>query len=837
MQEYHRKRDFKRTSEPFGKKKKSAHKLIYLIQKHAASHLHYDFRLEFEGVLKSWAVPKGPSLDPKVKHLAVHVEDHPIQYATFEGIIPEGEYGGGTVMVWDSGYWQSLDEDPKKAYHSGNMSIELHGKKLQGRWKLIRTSRGTNNKEQWLLFKINDQYSRPESDYDITKQEPESAKTGRTLQQIKEDADRIWTRKGERKEKKSPVKKKYPRITLSNLSGAVKTNLSHIYRPELATLVSKPPLGDQWLHEIKWDGYRLLAEVRNKTVTLLTRRGNDWTHHFPALAQAIANLKFKDIVLDGEIVALDKKLQANFQLLQNSLEEPAIKSPLIYYVFDVLYYNGYDLQSMQLIDRKNLLKSILEAHSSTTHVRYNDHIIGNGEVVYKNACDISLEGIISKKLTSHYNQRRTKDWLKIKCTRRQEFVVGGYTDPKSSREYFGALLLGYFSNSDFIYCGKVGTGFTQASLKELSKTLKKYEQKNNPFVSYPEKNTRHIHWLKPVLVAEIDYLSMTEEGLLRHPSFKGLRSDKKAAAVSLEEAKEMPKNISSKVIFTNLEKVLYPQLGVTKYDLARYYESVSDWIIPHIKNRPLTLVRCPHGTSAKCFYQKHFNESVPKTLKQVDIKENDDVEPYIYTTNLDGILGTVQMGVLELHPWGSLVKNVEKPDRIIFDLDPAPDVAWSELKKCALLLREFLMQLGLKSFVKTTGGKGLHIVVPIKPTLVWNEIRDFTKRIADLMVELSPNAYIATMSKSKRVGKIFIDYLRNSRGATSVAPYSTRAKPHANIAVPLYWDELDSDIRPDTFTILNINERLKELKKDPWEEMLETKQSITIKMRKSLGLK
>lgn len=838
LKEYHHKRDFNRTSEPYGKHKKSKkQQLIYVIQKHAASHLHYDFRLELEGALKSWAVPKGPSLDPKVKHLAVHVEDHPIEYANFEGIIPEGQYGVGTVMIWDKGYWEPVDENPIAAYRKGNLSILLHGKKLHGRWKLIRTRSSSGGKEQWLLFKVTDDYSRPEKDYDVTVQQPYSAKSDRSLKEIKEDSDRVWTKKGE--QKKQPRKKKLQKFDLGNLEGAQKfTFLSHLH-PELATLVTTPPEGDHWLHEIKWDGYRLLAQIKKGKVTLLTRRGNDWTTHFPGLVSAMRKLNIKDIILDGEVVALDKDRKANFQLLQNTLEEAAIKTQLIYYAFDLLYYDGYSLLESPLIERKQLLKTLLGAQRAIPEIKYNDHVVGNGSAVFQNACNLGLEGIISKKATSHYLEQRTKDWLKIKCTQRQEFVVGGFTDPKSSREHFGALLLGYYEGKDLIYCGKVGTGFTQSSLKELAIILKQHEQKKMPFVHYPEKNTHHIHWLQPVLVAEIEFLSITTEGLLRHPSFKGLRMDKKATAVNLEVPKDMSNRAepTSKVVsFTNLNKVLYPKTGITKQDLIAYYENIAELIIPHIKNRPLTLVRCPHGAQAKCFYQKHYNASVPKALKEVEIEENNGYEPYIYLNNLDGLFGIVQMGVLELHPWGSTIKNIDKPDRITFDLDPAPDVPWKEVIQTANLLRQFLEQLGLVSFVKTTGGKGLHVVVPIRASLDWEEVKDFTKRIADLIVELNPNKYIATMSKAKRVGKVFIDYLRNSRGATSIAPYSTRAKPNATIAMPLYWDELTTKIHSDSFTIENVNTRLKAIKSDPWQDMLKTKQSITIKMKKMLGL-
>ncbi|MBA2653441.1 MAG: DNA ligase D [Gammaproteobacteria bacterium] len=852
LEEYHHKRDFGKTKEPYGKKDfTKGSKLLYVIQKHAASHLHYDFRLELDGVLKSWAVPKGPSLDPKVKHLAVHVEDHPMKYANFEGIIPKGQYGGGTVMVWDKGIWEPLDDNVRKAYHSGNITFNLHGKKLQGRWKLIRLKNSPEGKrQQWLLFKINDEYSRGEAEYDIKKSAPNSADTDRSMKQIQQDKARIWTRKGEQKAPQAKIKKTRLALHLSKIKGVKKGSMPSEIMPQLATLVTDPPKGENWLHEIKWDGYRLIARIEEGKITLLTRRNNDWTYQFPALTQALKSLKFKDILLDGEVIALDKESKTNFQILQNSMEDANVDAELIYYVFDVLYYDGYNLTNLPLVERKNILQKILQSKSAVNEVKYNDHIIGNGDEVYSNACKYKLEGIISKKIDSTYIFKRTREWLKIKCTHRQEFVIGGYTDPKSSRQYFGALLLGYYNkDKKFIYCGRVGTGFTQLSLQEIAHIIKKHEQKKSAFDFFPERVTRDIHWVKPKVVAEIEFLEMTKEGILRHPSFKGLREDKKPQEVSLEQPKEVvivedppkltkktrAKKSGSNIVFTNLDRVFYPELNLTKQDLLEYYEAAAKWIMPYIKNRPITLVRCPTGDHKKCFYQKHMNETVAGAIKSIPILEHGKLEPYIFIDDINGLMGLVQMGVLEIHPWGSNNKNVEKPDQIIFDLDPGPDVSWSEVVECAFLIRKIFEQLNLKSFVKTTGGKGLHIVIPIKPKLEWDEIRDFTKRVADLVVEIDPSKYIATMSKAKRKGKIFIDYLRNARGATAVAAYSTRARSNASISVPITWKELSKGIKPDEFNLKNIKARLKKLKTDPWKDFFETKQSITAKIKKSLG--
>jgi bifunctional non-homologous end joining protein LigD len=843
LKEYHRKRDFSRTQEPAGLKKLSeSTQHLFVVQKHAASHLHYDFRLELEGVLKSWAVPKGPSLDPKVKHLAMHVEDHPVEYAFFEGTIPQGEYGGGTVMIWDIGKWQPLDENPVQAYHKGDLNFVLLGKKLNGRWKLIRLKKQTQkNKTAWLLFKVNDDYSHPETEYGITTEKPLSAVSKRSMEQIADDNDRIWTKEGE--VKSTSKTKSRLNLSLKNLVGVRKTLMPAAITPELATLVVMPPRSDDWLHEIKWDGYRLITKIHAREIRLMTRRNKDWTKQFPSIVTALRAGKFNDIVLDGEVVALDENNKTNFQVLQNSMEDESLQANLIYYVFDILYINGFDLQNVPLIKRKEILAKIFQHKNLSPEIKYNDHVVGKGDEVFKHACDLQLEGIISKRINSRYVQKRTREWLKAKCIRRQEFIVGGFTDPKSSRQHFGALLLGYYDqNKKLIYCGRVGTGFTQASLKEVGSILKTYQQPENPFNYFPERITKDIHWVRPSLVAEIEYLEMTSDGILRHPSFKGLRQDKNPKNVILEiprEASAMDsKDVSSKPKensrFTNLSRVFYPEQGITKQNLLDYYELVADWILPHIKDRPLTLVRCPSGNHENCFYQKHMNERVPKGIKKIPITEHGKAEPYIYLDSLEGLQGLVQLSVLEIHPWGSTIENIEYPDRIIFDLDPAPDVEWDEVVQCAKLLREFLNFLELKSYVKTTGGKGLHIVIPIMPTLSWKEVRNITKRMADLIVELKPQKYIATMSKTKRKGKIFIDYIRNTRGSTAIGAYSTRAKSEATIAVPLTWEELDSNIRSDTFNVLNIKERLNRLKKDPWVGFFKTKQSLNDKLVKKL---
>jgi bifunctional non-homologous end joining protein LigD len=846
LKKYQLKRDFRRTKEPHGGKAKLTEThALYVIQKHAASHLHYDFRLELEGVLLSWAVPKGPSLDPKVKHLAIHVEDHPVEYANFEGTIPEGEYGAGTVMVWDIGKWQPLDANVRQAYDQGNLTFNLYGKKLHGRWKLIKVKRLSENKDQWLLFKVNDEYSRSEQDYDVKKSEPYSALTDRSLAQIKNENKHVWTEKG--RISSEPIKAKRLSLKLNRLADVRKLVMPMKITPELASVVTEPPKGDKWLHEIKWDGYRLITKIYHNEVQLLTRRHNDWTYQFPSIMQALKSLKLKECIFDGELIALDKDRRANFQILQNALENRSFDVNMVYYIFDLLYYDGYSLVDVPLIKRKDILNKILQSKELPNEIKFNDHIIGNGQAVYQQACEYSLEGIVSKRTDSRYVEKRTKDWLKIKCTHRQEFVIGGFTDPKSSRLYFGALMLGYYKHAALIYCGRVGTGFNQESLKTIANELKKYHQDSCPFESIPGGIAKNMHWVKPKLVAEIEFLEITDDGILRQPSFKGLREDKNPREVTLElpydatkikmrgrQAKRASTKTSIKNEFTNMDRVLYPEQGLTKRDLITYYESVADWMLPYVVHRPLTLMRCPSGVHEDCFYQKRISETVPSAIENVNVLEHGKYEPYITISELDGLLGLVQMGTLEIHPWGSRNENIEKPDWVIFDLDPAPNTMWDLVVECAYLMREFLNFLNLKCFLKTTGGKGLHVVIPIKPNLSWNEVRNITKRIADVMVAIHPDKYIATMSKVKRSEKIFIDYLRNSRGATAIAPYSTRATAHASVAVPIAWEELSEGIKSDTFNVTNINRRLKHLSVDPWKDFFNTKQTITTNLQKKL---
>lgn len=828
LNSYHKKRDFKKTTEPAGKvSHRKNKKRLYIIQKHAASHLHYDFRLELNGVLLSWAVPKGPCLDPSVKRLAVHVEDHPLEYGTFEGIIPKGQYGGGTVLLWDKGEWICDEENANDAYKKGHLSFILKGKKLKGRWKLIRIR---HDDKTWLLMKAQDEYAEPLKRYDITVKEPNSVKSSESIEEIAENYQAVWGKKGLQKKTLRKNRPKKITFTLPTLS-LTKSAFPKQITPELATLVDKPPNGQEWLHEIKFDGYRLVAFKKNGKTQLFTRNYNNWTNKFPNLVLAIDNLPIKTVVLDGEVTVLDKDQHANFQLLQNSIKQEN-EADFVYFLFDVIYFDNYDLTSLPLIERKQILKSLLPADDLT--LRYSDHVQGQGQDVFAKSCEMGLEGIVSKLANSPYLQKRSKDWLKIKCVKRQEFVIGGFTKPKHSRKYFGSLLLGtYNKNHELIYNGNVGTGFTQDSLKSIYEALIKHKTTEMPFKTRPPAS-KDATWVKPILVAEVEFTEWTEEDYLRHPSFKGLRTDKPAKSItkeniiileSIPSQSKKSKSMKLPIKITNPDKILYPKDKITKLDIIEYYNTIHKWILPYIIERPLTLLRCPSDYQ-HCFYQKHINQENSEFLFDIAIKEKKGKEDYIYIKNKEGLLTLAQMGTLEIHPWGSTIQEVEYPDIITFDLDPAPDIEWKRVVAAAFEIKEHLAEFKLKSYVKTTGGKGLHVVVPIKPEYDWEEVKNFAHVFVNFLIQRDPKNYISKMSKAERKGKIFIDYLRNQRGATSIAPYSTRAREQAPVATPLDWDELTNHFKDTFYTIKTLPIRLVELKKDPWKGFFKSSQSL-----------
>jgi bifunctional non-homologous end joining protein LigD len=851
LTQYKKKRDFERTSEPKGHKAHSPSQSLYVIQKHAASRLHYDLRLEHKGVLKSWAIPKGPSLDPAVKRLAVEVEDHPVDYGSFEGTIPKGQYGGGTVMLWDRGTWVPVG-DPQKAFEQGKLKFQLKGKRLQGGWTLARM-RGERN---WLLIKEKDGYAKPSSD--STDPYTTSVSSGRTMEAIAEQRKNTWqSDRPPSKEAAAPpdasARRSTARQTMEpgSLTKARKAALPTTFKPQLATLVTSVPAGSEWLHEIKFDGYRILCFIRNGKSRLLTRNGLDWTRKFPSIVKAVSRLSIQEGLLDGELVVLRPDGTSDFQALQNVLKGEA-DGQLHYYVFDLPFCDGYDLTRTPLLQRKNALRGIFPAKMDDAFaVHYTDHIEGKGSEVYAQACRIALEGVVSKLGSSPYQQKRSRDWLKIRCMKRQEFVIGGYSEPGGAREGFGSLLLGYYTDQkELRYAGRVGTGFTEASLRDLHRQLRRLETPTRPFTVWPALSTRGVHWIKPELVGEVEFTEWTSDGMLRHPSFKGLREDKRPTDVSREMPATLPAtakashrqatpkphprgkpvaaaNSRAREALSNPDRILYPDQGITKQALADYYTSVASWILPYVVNRPLTIVRCPEGHQKSCFYQKHVTDGLPKAIRSVQVKEKHGVMKTLVIDDLDGLLGLVQIGVLEIHLWGSSADQIDKPDRLVFDLDPAPDVDWKDTIQAAQLLQKLLETLHLTSFVKTTGGKGLHVVAPLDPIATWDEVKPFAKSIAAGLTRHAPNQYIDVMTKAKRTGKIFIDYLRNGYGATSIAPYSTRATSQAPVSTPIRWDELTVNLNPAALQVKTVPARLKRLRRDPWGGFVDVHQAIT----------
>jgi bifunctional non-homologous end joining protein LigD len=819
LAKYQKMRNFERTREPRGAAAQNlprkAPARSFVVHKHDARSLHYDFRLELDGVLLSWAVPKGPSLDPSVKRLALEVEPHPLEYGGFEGTIPKGEYGGGTVMVWDRGSW-SPEGDPHEALAKGQLAFSLAGQKLKGAWHLVRTKRlgddQHSNKQGkgWLLFKSRDEAARAQDT--VLDDEPNSALTGRSLRQIAHAV-------GEDEEAPDRPRKRKPKKATKRGD----SKLPSAPRPELATLVDSAPVGDDWVHEIKLDGYRILARIEHGKVTLLTRNGKDWTARMPTLRRALETLKTHTAFLDGELVVLDVKGVSHFQTLQNSLKDGSDAS-LVYYAFDLLHLDGDDVAKKPLLERKSLLRKLLNQAKETLGgtVRLSEHVVGNGPVFFKKACKLGLEGMIAKRASSLYRAGRGRDWLKIKCGKDQEFVIVGYTEPGGSRSHFGALLLATKKDDDqLVYAGKVGTGFSEASLQELHRKLRPMKI-NEPALAQPPRGAevRGVTWVKPALVAEIAFNETTHEGLLRHPTFKGLRDDKPAREVKLETpaAKAYP--------ITHPDKVLYPEQGITKQELLDYYGLVAQRMLPHVVNRPLTLVRCPNGFGKPCFFQKHPGANTTPGLRYVTIREKEGKSPYYVLDDERGLFGLVQLGALEIHTWGSHADDFEHPDILVFDLDPDPSVEYAAVIAGALAVREVFERAKLESFVKTTGGKGLHVCVPIVAEVDWQEIKAFSGHLARAMAERSPELYVATQSKARRKGKIFIDYLRNARGATFVAPYSTRALENAPLAVPLEWDELSPKLPPHHFNLRNVKQRLERLRRDPFEALAQTKQRL-----------
>ena len=799
------------------------------MQKHDARRLHYDFRLELDGALKSWAVTRGPSLIPGEKRLAVAVEDHPLEYGSFEGTIPKGEYGGGAVLLWDRGSWTPIG-DPHAGLAKGHLDFELHGQKLNGRWHLVRMhARPRDKHENWLLIKGDDEYARPDGASDILDERPESVSSGRPIEEVARDESVQWKNgraeakgNGAKKSDGAKGKKAQPPRSLvepESLPGARKTPAPAVLEPMLATLTEKPPEGARWLHEVKLDGYRVVARIGSGRVRLMTRNGLDWTSKFgPEIVEPFNALPLVEATIDGELV-VDVNGASSFSALQAALSEGRTER-LIFYAFDLLYLDGYDLTGTPLIRRKEALRALVGDGAGP--LRFSDHFEESGEVVLRHACRLGLEGVISKDRDSPYRPGRGRSWLKSKCSARQEFVIGGFTVSTASAKAIGSLALGVYEGRSLRYVGRVGTGFSATVAQNLYARLEAMREPKSPFADrLTADQARQLRFVRPELVAEVDVRSWTADGYLRHTSFRALREDKPAEEIVREEPRSQEQPGAPQppptLTLTHPDRLYWPDDGVTKEGLADYYAEVWSRMAPFVVERALALVRCPDGVGGQQFFQKH----AWKGLSDAIVLATDPAEPdkpLIAIRDLDGLTGLVQAGALEIHPWGSTLTDWERPDTIVMDLDPGEEVAWQSMIEAAKEVRERLAAGGLAAFVKTSGGKGLHVVSPLKPEADWPQVKAFTKQIADAMAADSPIRYVSTIAKAKRKGKILVDYLRNQRGMTAVAAYSTRARPGAAVSMPLEWDELGSGIGPASFTVGNAPARLASLARDPWAD-------------------
>lgn len=840
LEQYHRKRNFTATPEPRGKRARPGKALRFVIQKHAASHLHYDFRLELEGTLKSWAVPKGPSLDPRDKRLAMHVEDHPLDYADFEGVIPPGNYGAGTVIVWDNGDWQPL-EDPVEGYRKGRLKFELHGKKLGGIWNLVR---GHKDDKAWFLIKHQDDAARPASDFNVVEERPDSVLGG--------ESGRVWRSKRNSNEAPLPKRAAHRRKAqaMELPPSARKAALPLTLAPQLATLVDAVPPGSGWIYEIKFDGYRMLTRIDGDDVRLFTRNGNDWTRKLQHLAAAVKKLGLRNGWLDGEIVMLDEHDHPSFQKLQNAFETEHT-TRIEYYLFDLPFANDHDLRRVPLTERRTALEKLL-AHAPTG-LRFSEAFEVAPKKLFEHACEMHLEGLIGKRASGVYQSSRSRDWIKLKCLQRQEFVIGGYTDPSGSRKgAFGSLLLGVHEpeTGGLRYVGRVGTGFTDATLRELTKKLQPLLRETMPFDEFTgEKPSRAMRWVEPKLVGEVAFSEWTGDGHLRHPSFQGLRSDKSATAITEEKvvsAKSLAKSSPSKrrksavgktaataddgevagIAISHPERIVDPRSGATKLQVARFYARVAPLLLPHLRDRAVSLVRAPAGIDGQHFFQKHLNAVKIPFVRELDPAFFPGHPPMIAIDSAEALVSCAQMNVVEFHTWNATTADMLRPDRIVFDLDPGDGVGWEQIQQGTELTKTLLDEIGLKSFLKTSGGKGLHVVVPIAPRHGWDTVKNFAHAVVDHLATTLPELFVAKSGPKNRVGRIFVDYLRNGLGATTVSAFSLRARAGLGVSVPVPWRELHKLTGSAQWTIDDIDTIAAMAKKDPWKGMNTLKQAL-----------
>jgi bifunctional non-homologous end joining protein LigD len=894
LETYRRKRDFAQSPEPKGAPGREptgrpragrAAALQFVVQKHAARRLHYDLRLELDGVLLSWAVPRGPSLDPRARRLAVKVEDHPLEYAGFEGVIPPKQYGAGAVIVWDWGAWVP-EGDPTRELAAGRLHFRLEGQKLRGEWRLVRTGDDGRGRERWLLFKARDEEARTGAAAAIVERAPRSVVSGRDLDAVAADADRTWTSEGE-----APADPgRTSSADVATLAGARPAPLpDRLPAPQLATAVEGPPGGDGWLSEIKLDGYRLIARVdhraggeggagrRGGPVRLVTRQGHDWTARFPTIAEALAALPCETALLDGEAVVLDRRGVSRFEALQNALGQR--RPDLFYVAFDLLHRDGVELCGVSQRGRKEALRRLLARGPLGGPLRYGEHVEGPPAALLREACRLGLEGIVCKRADAPWRAGRTRAWVKVKCLERQELVVVGYTEPAGSRVGFGALALAAREEGAWRYCGKVGTGFSGATLRALLDRLRPLARRDPPFPEVPVELRRggRVHWVEPRLVVEVAFAEWTAAGVVRHARYEGLREDRPPEEVVRERKRPAPRadgeappegappaaraaaetsragtsraepsravepapgeaapaGPAARVRFTHPKKVLYPDLGLTKADLAQYYALVADRMLPQAARRPLTLVRCPNGASGTCFYQKHAYESVPDAVPRVAIPGKD--ERYLMLSDLPSVLHLVQLGVLEFNVWCAQADRLDRPDLLVIDLDPGPDVGWPAVVDAAQRIRAQLERVGLTAFARVTGGKGLHLVVPIERRATWEEARAAAEGIARGLAKRDPQRFTAVMAKRERTGRIFVDYLRVAPEATAVASFSTRARPGGFVALPRAWDDLEGP-EPPRITVRDVLAAPDLVRgPDPWRGFEDARARLTRAAQRELG--
>ena len=817
---YWSKRDFNATTEPRGDEAGASGPgaLSFVVQKHAASRLHYDFRLELDGVLLSWAVPKGPSYDPADKQIAIHVEDHPLAYGGFEGTIPKGQYGAGSVIVWDRGTWEPA-VDPRQGLKDGKLVFALHGRKLFGLWELVRIAKPGDKQEPWILFKKRDTLARPRAQYDVVSALPDS----------------VITR---------PLRSEPAAGEDGMPPGAVKAPLPATLPPQTATLAAAAPTSDQWLWEIKFDGYRLMARVEGGQVRLITRGGHDWSSKMPALVQAVAALGLGSAWLDGEIVVMGAKGTPDFHALQNAIDSSRTVD-IEYFLFDLPHLEGYDLRQVPLQARRQVLQRLLEDRPQP-RLRFSAGFEAGAATILESARQMGLEGVMAKRKDAPYVSGRTETWLKLKNKLRQEFVVAGYSDRASGEGEIGALLLGVHDDEGALRSvGNVGTGWNAATASRLKKQLAKIEVAASPFGEQPPKRNRWgtgtgtVHWVQPRLVAEVEFSDWTDDQQLRHAKFIALRADKPAADVQREIA-VMPAgpalmkagdSMVDGIKVSHPERVIDPASGVTKIELVRYYASVAEWMLPHLKGRPCSLVRGPEGVGGELFFQKHLNETQIPGVRELPVEVWLDHAPLIEVATRKAMVAAAQLNVIEFHTWNMLVSKIGKPDRVVFDLDPGEGVSWSHVQEAALLVRGMLTELQLESWLKTSGGKGLHVVVPLTPRDDWETVRAFSEAVVQHLAKVIPQRFVARSGAANRVGRIFVDYLRNNHGATTAAAYSARSRPGLGVSMPIDWDDLAGLARSDQWTVRTAREHLSFETSDPWAAYWECRQTVDAGMK------